>query len=50
MTKIMRHLFTFMLGIGERYKRLGEELNWLVDDERVIMTSFILPTSYLNGT
>lgn len=45
----MRHLFTFMLRIREQFKSLGKELNWLVEDERVIMF-FILPTGPLNGT
>lgn len=45
----MRHLFTFMLRIREQFKSIGKELNWLVEDERVIMF-FILPTGPLNGT
>lgn len=50
MTKMIRHLFTFMLGIKGHDKRLGKELNLLVDIERVIISFFVTAAGFLNGT
>lgn len=39
-----------MLGIKGHYKRLGKELNLLVDIERVIISFFVIAAGFLNGT